>query len=209
MNDRASNSKEEFNADYKTLHILKHRADHFAPLQAANVWTDNDGAPERFVLFCDDMRFSNMMVDKQYEIQAFFDWEFSYAAPAGFLCDPPSWLAGSLEPQLWTPEEAAAYDARVRDFIEGIEEAERDATRNRYGHELSRRMRASWENGSFWYNFMMRSGFQACFVMDLCKDREPFCSVPPPDTAEMEARAEQKMKDRPKDDVEGQEDKEG
>ncbi|KAJ6786501.1 hypothetical protein PWT90_11045 [Aphanocladium album] len=139
-----------------------------------------------------------MMVNERLDFQAVFDWEFAYAAPAGFLCDPPSWLLGSVEPTMWTADEAARYhDDAVRAFIDGVEAAEADAARNRFGNELSRRMRASWESGRFWFHVMLREGFMVSQAMRHCGGREPFCSVPPPppDEAEVEALAEKRMRE--------------
>ncbi|KAJ3472799.1 hypothetical protein NLG97_g10709 [Lecanicillium saksenae] len=87
---------------------------------------------------------------------------------------------GSVEPNEWTPQEAKAYETAVMAFIDGVELAERDADRNRFGHELSRRMRENWENGSFWYNALLRQGFEVAPVMALCRHMEPFCAVKPP-----------------------------
>lgn len=42
-----------------------------------------------FKLWCDNFRPANVLVDKDANIAAAIDWEFSYAAPADFFFVPP------------------------------------------------------------------------------------------------------------------------
>lgn len=58
------------------------------------------GLDSGFRLFSEDLRPANVLLDKNLNIVGVIDWEFAYAAPAQFRCDPPWWLL-LKEPENW------------------------------------------------------------------------------------------------------------
>lgn len=60
-----------------------------------------------FRLWCDDFRPTNVLMgdagaDGENKVAAVIDWEFTYAAPAQFVLDPPWWLLFET-PEMWLP----------------------------------------------------------------------------------------------------------
>ncbi|KAJ0420369.1 hypothetical protein BJY00DRAFT_323848 [Aspergillus carlsbadensis] len=110
-----------------------------------------------FPLYCDDLRPSNVWADKNNtsRVTAVIDWEFTYAAPVEFTYAAPWWLV-SGNPGLWDTELESVmgvYIPRLDRFIAAMREREDKLIRQRLmdeEHRLSRRMRASMENGMFW-----------------------------------------------------------
>lgn len=164
-NPLASQDEEEARDDYKSIYTLKLMADHFASKH------DN-----LFRLFCDDLRFGNILVDKSYTIVAILDWEFCYAAPSTFLCSPPWWLIGT-EPFEWSNRDLENYDAKLDVFLKLLEEEEG-------GHTLSSLMREFRRDGTFWYNLALRESFPLAEVMRHCLDTKPFQNLQLPDDLE-------------------------
>ncbi|KUL81894.1 hypothetical protein ZTR_09526 [Talaromyces verruculosus] len=125
-----------------------------------------------FILFCDDMRPSNMLVDpKTLNITAILDLEFTNAMPAEFTYDPPWWLLLS-GPEMWLErchmdEFLALYEPRLSQFLRVLEEVEQETaiecnTSNR--PPLSTRMRDSWETGRFWFDYAARKSYDVDII---------------------------------------------
>lgn len=165
-NPLASQDEEEARDDYKSIHALKLTAKHFAP--------NHDNF---FRLFCDDLRFGNILVDKSYTIVAVIDWEFCYAAPATFLCSPPWWFTGT-EPFEWNDHDLVDYNANLEVFLKLLEEEEGCYA---LGDTLSSLMRESRRDGTFWYNLAIWESFPLAEVMRHCLATEPFQNLQPPD----------------------------
>lgn len=121
-------------------------------------------------LFCDDLRFGNILVDESYRIVAVLDWEFCYVAPQSFLCSPPSWLIGT-EPFEWKDDDVSFYKDQVNLFFELLEEEE---DRYHTDHALSRLMRESMRDGAFWYNLAIRESFPLSDILSHCQGIEAF-----------------------------------
>ncbi|SPO05333.1 uncharacterized protein DNG_08020 [Cephalotrichum gorgonifer] len=118
-----------------------------------------------FLLFCDDMRPGNMLVDPEtFRITAVLDLEFTNAVPAQFSYNPPWWLLLS-SPCHWLDrgtfdEFLALYEPRMEQFLRALEHVEGEEGSTPPGlHDavaLSTRMRESWKTGRFWFDFMAR-----------------------------------------------------
>ncbi|KAJ5339620.1 hypothetical protein N7452_006348 [Penicillium brevicompactum] len=113
-----------------------------------------------FRLFCDDLRPANVLACKD-SIAAAIDWEFTYAAPLGFVYAPPCWLL--LErPEYWEAgidDWECAYAKRLEVFLEELEEREEEKIREgllREDKRLAGYMRKSWETGDFWVSYAAR-----------------------------------------------------
>ncbi|POR35768.1 Uncharacterized protein TPAR_04047 [Tolypocladium paradoxum] len=127
-----------------------------------------------FKLWCDDLRPANVLVNKQHQVAAVVDWEFSYAAPAEFSFSPPWWLLLTA-PEDWTAgldDWAAHYEPRLFTFLRALEAKEKEhiaAGRLKELEILSTRMRESWESGRFWLTYAARTtwAFDAIFWMFL------------------------------------------
>ncbi|OAA33341.1 Protein kinase-like domain protein [Moelleriella libera RCEF 2490] len=121
-----------------------------------------------FILFCDDLRPSNMLIDPEtLQITAVFDLEYTNAMPAQFTYDPPWWLLLS-SPDVWldrgSPEEfQALYEPRMEQFLRALEEVENISVspgRKPIEPSLSARMRESWTEKRFWFNYAARKSFE-------------------------------------------------
>ncbi|KAJ9139239.1 hypothetical protein NKR19_g7560 [Coniochaeta hoffmannii] len=58
-----------------------------------------------FRLWCDDFRPANALLDRAHDddkLAAVIDWEFTHAAAAQFVLDPPWWLLFEI-PEMWEP----------------------------------------------------------------------------------------------------------
>ncbi|RDA84849.1 hypothetical protein CP532_2069 [Ophiocordyceps camponoti-leonardi (nom. inval.)] len=162
-NPRSAQTAQEFQDDHKSIRVLRSLAKHFG--------TNSSNAGNQHKLFCDDLRIGNILVDESsYRIVAVLDWEFCYVAPQGFLCAPPYWLIGS-EPFEWKESDVVFYKEKVDLFLELLEEEEE---RCRVDHTLSRLMRESMRDGSFWYNMAIRESFPLSDVMVHVKDIDVF-----------------------------------
>ncbi|KAJ6021047.1 Aminoglycoside phosphotransferase [Penicillium herquei] len=58
--------------------------------QLNSQWIFHEEGP--FPLWCDDFRPENVLINKDEDIAAVVDWEFTYTAPVGFMHAPPWWL---------------------------------------------------------------------------------------------------------------------
>ncbi|KAH8879479.1 hypothetical protein GQ53DRAFT_854515 [Thozetella sp. PMI_491] len=138
-----------------------------------------------FRLWCDDLRAGNILFDENKRLAAIIDWEFTYAAPAQFILDPPWWLL-LAEPEKW-PEGilswASEYEQRLPVWIQAMEAAEEEQQAQRLAGtlksmklsqladqkgaavgakepvRLSVQMRQSWEQGRFWLNYAARKSW--------------------------------------------------
>ncbi|CRK15762.1 hypothetical protein BN1723_002488 [Verticillium longisporum] len=99
--------------------IARHR---FVQLTAK--YCINDAGP--FLLFCDDLRPSNMLVNPAtFQITAVLDFELTNALPAQFSYDPPWWLLLS-GPGLWLDRRGIEefrdlYEPRMEQFLQALE----------------------------------------------------------------------------------------
>ncbi|KAG5798293.1 hypothetical protein H9Q69_002690 [Fusarium xylarioides] len=120
-----------------------------------------------FIIFCDDLRPSNMLVDPDtLQITAVLDFEFTNAMPAQFTYDPPWWLLLS-GPETWLErfsieEFRDQYEPRMEQFLQALEVVQGTSVpggKQLAEPPLSARMRDSWRSGRFWYNYAARKSF--------------------------------------------------
>lgn len=119
-----------------------------------------------FPLFCDDLRPSNVIVDKDLHVRAIIDWEYCYAAPAEFAHCSPWWLL-LARPDDWESgldDFVAQFLPRHEIFLEILRECEQDVMDRqgvlpRQEKRLSEHMRQSVETGLFWFCLAARSSF--------------------------------------------------
>lgn len=86
-----------------------------------------EGREPTFRLFSEDLRPSNILIDKDLRVVGVIDWEFAYAAPAKFFFDPPWWVLLKY-PEYWPGgygDWMEAYESRFRTFISVQEEEEK------------------------------------------------------------------------------------
>ncbi|KAJ5466998.1 hypothetical protein N7475_004750 [Penicillium sp. IBT 31633x] len=114
--------------------------------------SDYDAGP--FKLWCDDLRPSNVLLNKYLQIVGVIGWEFTYAAPTEFSSAPPWWLLLE-QPEYW-PDGIEAwidvYDQRLQTFLKvpiEREDALIYAGRMEEKQRLSGPMQESWQNGDF------------------------------------------------------------
>ncbi|KAF9785664.1 hypothetical protein IL306_004785 [Fusarium sp. DS 682] len=80
-----------------------------------------------FRIFSEDLRPSNVLIDKDLKVVGVIDWEFAYAAPAEFSSDPPWWLLLKY-PGYWPDgyeKWMQAYESRFKAFISVLQDEER------------------------------------------------------------------------------------
>ncbi|XP_044716975.1 phosphotransferase enzyme family domain-containing protein [Hirsutella rhossiliensis] len=96
---------------------------------------ENGGDNETtFRLYSEDLRPSNVLIDKDLRVVGVIDWEFTYVAPAEFSFDPPWWLL-LKSPEYWPGGYVPwmeAYEPRLNTFL-GVLEQEEDKMRNAKG----------------------------------------------------------------------------
>ncbi|ODA83167.1 hypothetical protein RJ55_01678 [Drechmeria coniospora] len=161
-NPHAGRDEQEIQADRHSIDTLGSLARHFS---------SKGNVENQYRLFCDDLRFGNILVDESYQIVAVLDWEFCYVAPQSFLCSPPSWLIGT-EPFEWKDDDVAYFTEKVGLFLSllGEEEEKRDEN----DHRLSHLMRDSMRDGTFWFNLAIRESFPLSDIMSHCRNLEAF-----------------------------------
>ncbi|KAK8092532.1 Protein kinase-like domain [Apiospora kogelbergensis] len=106
----------------------------------------SDTTTSPFRLFCEDLRPSNVLIDKDLRVVGVIDWEFVYAAPPQFSSDPLETFLRALE---------------------GVEEKTRTGDETASGlatPSLSQRMRKSWESKNWMINYAARSSWAFDFV---------------------------------------------
>ncbi|ELR07249.1 hypothetical protein GMDG_08320 [Pseudogymnoascus destructans 20631-21] len=135
---------------------------------------DNRNSASKFRLYSEDLRPSNVLIDKDLCVVGVIDWEFAYAAPEQFSFDPPWWLL-LKSPEYWpsgyTPW-MEAYEPRLETSLRVLEGEE---TKIRASSEiaggmaslslsLSQRMRKSWESKTWMINYAARNSWAFDFI---------------------------------------------
>jgi hypothetical protein len=150
---------------------------------------EDPNTPTSSLIYCSDLRPSNVLIDKDLRVVGVIDWEFAYAAPAQFSYDPPWWLLLRLPdcyPGGYMPW-MEAYKPRLETFIRLLEEEEKkihgisdvnnslggldlnDATATATATTtatlpLSQRMRESWERKTWAINYAARNSWEFDWV---------------------------------------------
>lgn len=134
--------------------------------------TDEDhqsGQETVFRLFSEDLRPSNVLIDKDLRVVGVIDWEFAYIAPSQFSFDPPWWLLLKA-PDDW-PEGGYAswmetYEPRLKTFLHLLEEEEEKwqagsgTTDGDQGEvRLSQQMRKRWESREWMISYAARNSW--------------------------------------------------
>jgi hypothetical protein len=112
-----------------------------------------------FRIWCDDLRPSNILLNKEDDIVAVIDWEFSYIAPTQFALDPPWWLLLNI-PEWWKADIddwTKVYEVRLKTWLRAMETAEERTETS--SNRLSKHMCESWETGRFWLNYAARKSW--------------------------------------------------
>lgn len=138
----SSDTAYEASSDYSSIQTLK----------AAITTVDTTDTDSECYLFNDDLRFGNILVDKNFNIVALIDWEFCYSGPAIFHQSPPSWIIGR-DPFEWDNEDAKNFSKHLSVLVSMIKEEE---THRGCGTTLSTRMQRSWDDGTFWLTVALR-----------------------------------------------------
>lgn len=146
--------------------------------------TNQDGPPgeeSRFRLFSEDLRPSNVLVDKDDRVVGVIDWEFAYAAPEQFTFDPPWWLL-LTSPDYWDDGYGSfieTYEPRLDTFLRVLEAEEKnmqDSSGVAGGMEalsvagrggktvLSEQMRQRWESKAWMVSLAARNSWAFDFL---------------------------------------------
>lgn len=124
---------------------------------------------EKFRLFSEDLRPSNVLIDKDLRVVGVIDWEFAYVAPSQFSLDPPWWLL-LRAPDEWTKGGYTSwmetYEPRLETFLHLLEEEEEELGAgpgtnggDEGGIRLSQQMRRSWESKTWMINYAARNSW--------------------------------------------------
>ncbi|OTA78187.1 hypothetical protein M434DRAFT_38540 [Hypoxylon sp. CO27-5] len=134
-----------------------------------------------FRLFSEDLRPTNVLLDRNLKVVGVIDWEFAYAAPAQFSYDPPWWLLLE-EPEHWQEGYRGwmeTYEPRLQTFLRVLEAEEKklaaaDLAKDAGGlpltgdgksePPLSQRMRESWEKRTWMINYAARKSWAFDFI---------------------------------------------
>lgn len=130
-----------------------------------------------FRLFSEDLRPSNVLIDKNLCVVGVIDWEFAYVAPAAFSNDPPWWLL-LTSPEHWPGGYIPwmkAYEPRLNTFLSVLEEAEEEMQKvsgflsdqsltHSWGVPLSQKMRKRWESQTWMFNYAARNSWVFDFL---------------------------------------------
>ncbi|KAJ6183684.1 hypothetical protein N7519_004985 [Penicillium mononematosum] len=120
-------------------------------------WIAFDKGP--FKIWCDDLRPTNVLLNKDHKITGVVDWEFTYTAPIEFTYAPPWWLLIE-KPEYWPQgldDWTDVYDRRLQTFLQAMIDCENAASVTEE-ERLSGPMRESWESGDFWIVYAARRG---------------------------------------------------
>ncbi|KAK6851402.1 phosphotransferase family protein [Apiospora arundinis] len=140
---------------------------------------DASDGKSSFRLFSEDLRPSNVLVDKNDRVVGVIDWEFAYAAPPQFSSDPPWWLL-LKSPDIWPGGYTPWMDAcrpRLETFLHVLEDVEKKlrtpedarcmATHSRLSDQtvpLSQQMRDNWEKQDWMINYAARNSWAFDFI---------------------------------------------
>lgn len=130
-----------------------------------------------FRLYSEDLRPSNVLVDKDLRVVGVIDWEFAYAAPSQFAFDPPWWLLLKM-PEDWPGGYIAwaeVYEPRLKTFLRVLEAEEEKARQvddsgstaasaNGASRPLSQRMRQSWESKTWMISYAAKNSWVFDFI---------------------------------------------
>ncbi|KND87324.1 hypothetical protein TOPH_08057 [Tolypocladium ophioglossoides CBS 100239] len=128
-----------------------------------------------FRLYSEDLRPSNVLIDKDLHVVGVIDWEFAYVAAAQFSFDPPWWLL-LMSPDYWPDGYISwmeAYEPRLNTFLSVLEQEEKKMPRKATGERplpngrdvpLSKRMRERWESQSWMINYAARNSWAFDFL---------------------------------------------
>ncbi|KAF2278470.1 uncharacterized protein EI97DRAFT_499895 [Westerdykella ornata] len=150
----------------------KYVARHLFRKLASEMRLDKHGIFESgpFKIFCDDLRPTNVLLNKDFKIVAVIDWEFTYAAPVGFCYSPPWWLLlETPEDWPWGLEDwEFQYERRLQTFLSALEAKEQESLQQgtlESDQILSISMRQSCMSGAFFVNYAARKSwaFDAVF----------------------------------------------
>ncbi|OQD78037.1 hypothetical protein PENANT_c095G05612 [Penicillium antarcticum] len=125
-------------------------------------WISHDNS--LFLVWYDDFRPENILVDKAECIAGVVDWEFTYTAPVEFSYAPPWWLL-LKKPEDWPKgldDWCAEYKKALQVFLVAMRQYEDEAIQKKLlveGQRLSSRMRDSWRSGDFWIMYAARNNF--------------------------------------------------
>jgi hypothetical protein len=130
-----------------------------------------------FRLWSEDLRPSNVLIDRDLRVVAVVDWEFAYVAPSQFTFDPPWWLLLG-EPDWWEGGYKMwmeAYEPRLKTFLRVLEDEDRKLAGSGITEDmasmhlggtgagstktLAQRMQESWETKSWMVNFVSRKSW--------------------------------------------------
>ncbi|OQE20250.1 hypothetical protein PENFLA_c017G02512 [Penicillium flavigenum] len=118
-------------------------------------WIAFDKGP--FKIWCDDLRPTNVLLNKVLKIAGVVDWEFTYTAPIEFTYAPPWWLL--IERLEYWPQGlddwTDMFDRRFQTFLQAMIDCE-NATSVKEEERLSGPMRESWESCDFWIVYAAR-----------------------------------------------------
>lgn len=149
-----------------------------------------DANDSSFRLYSEDLRPSNVLIDKDDHVVGVIDWEFAYAAPAQFSFDPPWWLL-LKSPEYWDGGYKSwmeACEPRLETFLRVLEIEEKKKKKGRYeiagntitsssleeAVPLSERMRNSWEKRTWMINYAARNSWALDFIFWRFLDTEYF-----------------------------------
>lgn len=133
-----------------------------------------------FRIFSEDLRPSNVLIDKDLKVVGVIDWEFAYTAPAEFSSDPPWWLLLKY-PEYWPggyEKWMEAYEPRFRTFISVLQDEERMLRAGRKVEDnlkdldisnngklsLSQQMQKSWESKEWMVRYAARNSWAFDFI---------------------------------------------
>jgi hypothetical protein len=131
---------------------------------------DDDEGWTSFRLYSEDLRPSNVLIDKDLRVVGVIDWEFAYVAPSQFAFDPPWWLLLML-PENWPGGYTAwteVCEPRFETFLQVLQAEEKklpqgDAS-NGGNKPLSQRMRESWQNQTWMINYAAKNSWAFDFI---------------------------------------------
>ena len=107
-----------------------------------------------FMLWCDDLRPANVLLNEDSQIVGVVDWEITYAAPAEFSYAPPWWLLIET-PDKWEKgldDWIRVFDYRLKTFLNTMRN-------HKDGQTLADHMQHSWETGDFWIVYALLHSF--------------------------------------------------